>query len=151
MKRLRKPRLESVSGNPVDISSLIDVCFLLLIYFLVTSVILPRESDISMAAGGRITHDVVEVDPLRVTIDASGQIIVIDGISQESLDKDPASRDLPLLVERLKFYKSGLEAAGHKPLVIIHAEDDCPYQRIIDVLNALAGVGIQSATFADPE
>jgi hypothetical protein len=37
----------------LDISSLIDVCFLLLIYFLVTSTITPRETDLGMALARR--------------------------------------------------------------------------------------------------
>ena len=47
-------------GNPeLDISSLIDVCFLLLIYFIVTSTITPREQDLGMwpKLGGRNIPD----------------------------------------------------------------------------------------------
>ena len=39
----------------LDISSLIDVCFLLLIYFLVTTTIQPREQDLRMSLPAAIT------------------------------------------------------------------------------------------------
>ena len=49
MARHRKYEAEEESDPALDISSLIDVCFLLLIYFLVTSTITPRETDLGMA------------------------------------------------------------------------------------------------------
>lgn len=48
MSRQRKHNGEKSTGSMLDVSSLIDVCFLLLIYFLVTSTILPPESDLGM-------------------------------------------------------------------------------------------------------
>ncbi|MBG7607508.1 MAG: biopolymer transporter ExbD [Verrucomicrobia bacterium] len=47
--RYKKSHFESDTEPQLDISSLIDVCFLLLIYFLVTCTIQPREQDLLMA------------------------------------------------------------------------------------------------------
>ena len=49
MARHKRRAKEAASEPELDISSLIDVCFLLLIYFLVTSTITPREQDLGMS------------------------------------------------------------------------------------------------------
>ena len=49
MARHKKFQVEQEPEPELDISSLIDVCFLLLIYFLVTSTITPRETDLGMS------------------------------------------------------------------------------------------------------
>jgi len=152
MKRRLRNRLEADASLGFDISSLIDVCFLLLIYFIVTSVILPRESDLDIGPPGeRPTKWVVTVEPFLITIESSGAVCCGEGAQRELLDSDVSVRELPLLVGQLEFYKSGLEAAGSKPLVVIEAADEASHQRVVDVLNALAEVGIEKVSFRDPQ
>ena len=49
MARHKKYFHENTADPELDISSLIDVCFLLLIYFIVTSSVTIRESDLAMS------------------------------------------------------------------------------------------------------
>jgi biopolymer transport protein ExbD len=65
------------------------------------------------------------------------------------LDSDPASRDLPLLDQRLELYAAAARGAGSQPLVQVRVDDDVPQQRVIDVINAFARKEIQSITFTD--
>ena len=134
----------------LDISSLIDVCFLLLIYFLVTSTITPRESDLGLALPGDPDGaQAPEIDPLYIRIEAGGQIYSGVEAGRQVMDSDPSSRDLPLLGSQLEMYAGAARAAGSTPVVQIDASDDATQQRVVDVLNALAAVNIRSVTFTD--
>ena len=150
MARHRKYEPAEDAEPALDISSLIDVCFLLLIYFLVTSTITPRETDLGMAlpAANPSTEQPV-IEPLFIRIEASGAIYSGVGAGQQPMDSDSSVRELPLLKGQLEMYSSAARAANSKPLVQIYADGNATQQRVIDVLNALAGVQITSVTFTD--
>lgn len=148
----RKYRAEAMEEDEpkLDISSLIDATFLLLIYFLVTTTIQPREQDVPMTLPAAAPSETPpDIEPKLIRIDASGAIYVGQGSSQIPMDSDPSVREVPLLTEDLRVYSEGASAAGTDPLVQLYADGDASQQRVIDVLNALAGVGIQKVTFTD--
>ena len=150
MARHRKHEAAEDANPALDISSLIDVCFLLLIYFLVTSTIKPRESDLGMALpAANPSTEQPDIDPLFIRIEGSGAIYTGTGASQQPMDSDTSVRELPLLSGQLDMYASAARAASATPLVQIYADGDATQQRVIDVLNALAGVNINSVTFTD--
>lgn len=150
MARHKKYQAEEESDPALDISSLIDVCFLLLIYFIVTSTITPRESDLGMALpAANPSTEQPEIEPLFIRIEANGAIFTGVGTSQQPMDSDVSVRELPLLKGQLEMYSSAARAANSKPLVQIYADGAATQQRVIDVLNALAGASINSVTFTD--
>lgn len=150
MARHRKYEAAEEENPALDISSLIDVCFLLLIYFLVTSTISPRETDLGMALPSPMpSTDRSPIDPMFIQIGADGRIFTGTGNAQQPMDTDVGSRDLPLLRSALEIYATAARAADQKPLVQIYAEGEATQQRVIDVLNALAGESITSVTFTD--
>jgi biopolymer transport protein ExbD len=65
------------------------------------------------------------------------------------MDADPSVRDLPLLTADLQTYASAAKSADSKPLVQLYVDSGASQQRVIDVLNALAGVEITNVTFTD--
>jgi biopolymer transport protein ExbD len=133
----------------LDISSLIDVCFLLLIYFMVTATIQPRESDLGMTLPSQAPSDTPpEISPMLIEIQDNGSIIVN---KEEALDLKASGqrRNLPLLEQRLKIYKDGASAANTDPLVQVAVRGEAPQQAVIDVLNCLVGLEIQKVTFTD--
>ena len=133
----------------LDISSLIDVCFLLLIYFLVTTTIQPSESDLQMQLPASApSESVPDIDPMFIRVDSAGAIYQGSGADAEKLDDDPTVRELPRLAERLSVYKStaGLD---NEPLVQIWVDAEAKQQRVIDVLNALAAEEITKVTFTN--
>lgn len=150
MARHRKYEAAEESQPALDISSLIDVCFLLLIYFIVTSTITPRESDLGMALpAANPSTEQPKIDPMFIRIEANGAIYTGIGAAQQPMDSDVGSRDVPLLRSQLELYASAARAADTKPLVQIYVDGQATQQRVIDVLNALAGVNINSVTFTD--
>lgn len=139
-------------GDPaLDISSLIDVCFLLLIYFIVTSTITPRESDLGMAlpASSPPSDSQPKIEPFYIKIDPTGTVYTGVEAAQQAMDSDLSVRELPLLTSQLEMYHNAAKAASSTPLVQICADEGSTQQRVIDVLNALATVGINSVTFTD--
>ncbi len=149
MARHSKPKAAGSSDPALDISSLIDVCFLLLIYFIATSVIAPREQDLPVGLPRPGGDESVATGPMLIRIDSAGTVSAAYGDVVQTLDADPGLRELPLLSAQLEMYVSGVRAAGEMPLVQIDVGESTTQQRVIDVLNALAAVGIRSVTFAD--
>ena len=150
MARHRKRRPYQDDPPKLEISSLIDICFLLLIYFLVTSTLVPRETDLDMRLPAQVLSDATpELDPLFIRIDGNGMIFLNTGPAQETMDTDPDDRDVPMLLSRLRLSADAARSAGETPIVQIYADGNASQQRVIDVLNALAKAGISSVTFTD--
>ncbi len=81
---------------------------------------------------------------MAIRIQADGSIIS-DG---RTLDTDIKRRDLPLLEDKLKQYKSAADLLSTEPYILIYVNDDAQWQRSMDVLNSLAKVGIRSIGIA---
>lgn len=152
MKSRLRSRLASITGAKggdepgFDLSSLIDVSFLLLIYFLVTSTLHPKEADLGMTLGGRhITDLIYEPDPFRVDIDPAGAVIV----SQMVIDASGAGPELPGLKDSLRVYIAAQKIIASEPIVQIYVADGARNQRFIDVLNCVAGERVEKVTFGD--
>lgn len=150
MARHRKFQVEKDAEPELDISSLIDVCFLLLIYFLVTSTITPRETDLGMALpAANPTNEQPEIEPMFIRVDIDGVIYTGVREGQQILDQDTDDRNVPLLDKVLNLYAVNARSAGSNPLVQVYVDLGATQQRVIDVLNSLAGADIKSITFTD--
>ena len=151
MKRRFLKRSQDDSLAVMDISSLVDICFLLLIYFIVTSVITPAERDLPMGPPSQEpTTTLMDLDPLFIHINQTGQVFVDDGSQKMPMDSDSTVRELPLLEDCLRMYQQGANASGQECMVVIDAHDEVTTQRVVDVLNTLAGLDIEKVTFRDP-
>jgi biopolymer transport protein ExbD len=153
MARKRKYRPEADKDPELDISSLVDVAFLLLIYFLVTSTLRPDETDLSIVLPTQVpTENPDKVDPVVIVIGPNGNI-TYDGQDLDNSGTKGADR-LPKLRSLLKEYKQLCDNGGSTPMVTVAADDDGKTQRFIDVVNALASVKIKNITmtgFRDEE
>ncbi len=150
MARHKTILTEPESEPQLDISSLIDVCFLLLIYFLVTSTIAPRETDLALAVpSDKLAEPSSPIEPLFIRVNEQGAVFIGKGVGERPMDADSASRDMPLLASHLDLYQAAARSAGEKPLVQIWVDPGVTQQRVIDVLNALAAAGIANVTFTD--
>jgi biopolymer transport protein ExbD len=146
MARRKKYRPDGQQDPKLDISSCIDIAFLLLIYFITSSSLRPKEADLGMTLPtmDSATSKAKQIDQMNITLNGQGAVIVND----EVLDSDVNSRALPLLLDKLQTYKSAADLSDSKPVVIVAADDSAKGQRFIDVLNALATVGIQNVTLS---
>lgn len=123
--------------DPVlDMSPMIDMSFLLLVYFLVTSTLEPTEADLAMTMPTSMSDgsSKVEIDMMTVEVNAAGHVVLND----EVLDTDATNREVPMLTDRLRTYVESARLTDSEPMVIIAADDAAKGQRFVDVLNALA-------------
>ncbi len=146
----RKRNLNLSDDEPVlDISSLIDVCFLLLIYFLVTSTIQPREQDLPMTLPGGYNPSVNESVQMLIGVKGDGSIVLNMGEDAEVLDQQGIQSELPETRERLKLMNDLAKSSGTELFVQIHTEENVSHQRFIDVLNCLRGVGVNQIAISN--
>ncbi len=142
---------QAEDGSPgLDISSLIDVCFLLLIYFLVATTIQKSERDLplKLPTPPEVELNRPEVEPLLIKVDARGAILVGPEMHAQLLDMDETTRELPLMSGWLRTFADATRAHGKEPAVILSLDRDVRQQRAMDVLNALAGEKIGMVTLA---
>jgi biopolymer transport protein ExbD len=144
MSRIKIRKAPPETDPHLDMSPLIDVAFLLLIYFLVTSTLDPKEADLGMQLPTTVSTSAaeVEVDQMTIEVNGEGHIVVND----ETLDTDIKDRDVPLLSAKVNEYAEAAKLTGSQPIVVVSADDASQSQRFVDVLNALAGAGIKNVT-----
>ncbi|MEM7700076.1 MAG: biopolymer transporter ExbD [Verrucomicrobiota bacterium] len=131
----------------LDISPLIDVAFLLLIYFLVTTTLQKSEADLSLVLPGVEKQDdkEVKIDQMLVHVNQEGVI----SVNKEAVDSDPNDRELPNLTDRLTRYSASAEIANTQTQVIIDCDKEAVGQRFIDVLNVCAKANIKNVSLAN--
>ena len=143
MRRVDHPQIE------LQIAPLIDVCFLLLFFYILTSNPEQPEGTLpSSLPGTAALEEPIEIpDEQRLTVLASGQILV----NEQQFDS-ASSRDLPQLRNFLSRLREAAQAHKGRPLVTIEAADSLPHQRLLEVLNACTQAGIGSVSFStNPE
>lgn len=150
MARHKHYEAEKEAKSTLDVSSLIDVTFLLLLYFLVTCVVRVEETDLALELPRRGTAAPTPMLPLLIRVDAAGQISVGDTAHGHQLaDSDPENRALPLLSRFVEMWSAANRGPGDQPLVQVWADDGARQQRVIDVLNVLAAHKVEAVTFTD--
>ena len=140
-----KLKLPEDEEPELSISPLIDMTFLLLIYFICTCTLITPEADLGIRLPGMVAQatTVDMPDEQIIEVRHNGQVFLND----KEYDK-PSSQDLPELQRVLRSYKAASEASGNQALVTIWAEDDTEHQRVIDVMNACAAAKIKDVSFA---
>jgi len=138
--RKREPESAEISMSPM-----IDMVFLLLVFFLVSSKPIKPEADVGLSLPGTVAQDeVLELpDEQRIVIQSGGQVT----LNEMPMD-DPASRGLPTLLHTLKRFRESTQANQSEAIITIEAADDVLHQRIVDVMNICALAGINGITFA---
>jgi biopolymer transport protein ExbD len=130
----------------MQMGPMIDMVFLLLVFFMVTARPVKQESDISLGLPGTVSaEEAVELpDEQRIRIEDDGSVVLNDSVLGA-----PADSDLAELVATLKRFKESTDANKSEALVTLDAADGTNHQRIVDVLNACARADITGVTFSD--
>ncbi len=130
----------------MQMGPMIDMVFLLLVFFMVTAKPIKPESDIGLSLPGTVAQEESTdiPDEQRIQILADGQVV----LNELKMDSH-ADSTLPTLVATLVRFKKSADAAKAEALVTIDPDNDTTHQRIVDVLNACAKAGITGVTFAD--
>ena len=151
----RKQRAAEPEEEPqMNMSSMMDACFLLLIYFIVaTSLVSEKRLSVSLPGDSVASGTPPPLEPGRVKIDASGAVywngdMPMGGAINPGLDpRTPEyrqERELNELVEALKNLAEAAKAADTNPIVMVEGAPATPHQRIVDVMAALSEAGINT-------
>jgi biopolymer transport protein ExbD len=133
-------------GEPdLDMAPLIDMTFLLLIYFICTCTMIIPEADLSIRLPGMIAQATTVEMPDEQMIEVRKDGVVY--LNDRSFDSATSS-ELPELVSTLTRYRLSTESSGNKALITIMAEGETPHQRVIDVMNACAAAKLKDVSFA---
>lgn len=126
-----------------DITPMIDVVFLLLIYFIWTTDF-TEEADMAIMLPVPNPAQDKSTPPQEHIVDVlpSGQIM-LNGAPMDGLN----SRGMPQLVRTLKRLKSSGHRSGADVAVTIFADSASLHQRSIDVLNACSTAKIKLVSF----
>jgi len=128
----------------LQVSPLIDVVFLLLIYFIVTTDLLNTEADISWILPARTPPDVTIELPFEVII-----MIAADGTVEMGGVTFPAS-DVTLqeLANQVREQKAVAKSQHSVFFVNLLPTKDTVHSRIINVMDACAAAGVENLSFS---
>jgi biopolymer transport protein ExbD len=139
--KLRSKRQQSADSSPgFQIAPMIDVVFVIMLFFMVMAGAVRKEVHQFTRLPGEIppAEDAPPVE-LAIRIDGDGQVL----LNEDPLD-GPGEGMLPQLADQLHLIKTGTDDVS----VAIEAEKDVPYQRVMDVLDAVGLANIRNVTFA---
>jgi biopolymer transport protein ExbD len=139
----RSRRHDEVVGMPMG--PMIDMVFLLLVFFMVTAKPIKQESDLGLGLPGAVAQEEsVDIpDEQRVIIRGDLQVVLND----LELD-DPGSSELPELFATLERFRKAAELSGSKAMLTIAPAKDVPHQRVVDVLNVCGRAQLTNVTFS---
>ncbi len=142
MARLKK-RSENKVGVPI--APMIDVVFLLLIYFMVSSTLERQETDLSFQLPGTVEQETpLDLpDEQIIEIYENGQIVV-----NEYPYDSPDSLQLDELASMLTRFREASSANKTEAIVTIAPANIVAHRQIIKVMDACSFAGIEGVNFA---
>ena len=136
-RRHRRPVIETV----IDITSLVDVVFLLLIFLLVTTTFKSREYAFPLALPTATeTELVLRAERPTIFVSREGQFFLLEIPDDGADPADPAD---PIDREELERRLARFVEREPDAEISIKAEGGTNYQRFVDVLDACRKVGIE--------
>ena len=142
MAKLKK-RVEEKGGVPI--APMIDVVFLLLIYFMVASTLERQEADLSFQLPGTVE----QAEPLDlpdeqiIEIRPDGQVVVND----YPYDRPGASR-FDELASMLTRFREASSANKVEAIITVSPDDAVLHRQIVKVMDACSIAGIEAVNFA---
>jgi len=142
MAQLKKKPEEKIG---VPIAPMIDVVFLLLIYFMVSSTLEQQEADLSFQLPGSVEQD----EPLDlpdeqiIEIREDGQVVVNE-YPYDSPEQDRYSE----LAAMLTRFREASAANKVEAIVTISPAEAVPHAQIVKVMDACSLAGIEAVNFA---
>ena len=144
MTRRRKHKPSAEVNLGFQIAPMIDVVFVIMLYFMVMAGAVQVENAHNTKLPGTVesAESVNLPDEIAVRIEDDGQVY----LNEEPLDT-PDNPALPEFANNLKLLRESSDASKSKVLVTIYANELARYQRVIDVLDALSLAKISDVTF----
>lgn len=129
----------------LQIAPLIDVVFLLLIYFMVTASLIKKEGDISFLLPATMSEPDVKID---VPIEAVIQINADSTVELEGMRFAAEDRVLSDLTNHILGLKLMADSQQSKFFVNLLPAADALHVRVVDVMDACAAANVDTLTFS---
>jgi biopolymer transport protein ExbD len=126
----------------LQIAPLIDVVFLLLIYFMVTASLIKKEGDISFILPANIS-----VPPVDLPIEALIFITANGTVSLDGMEFPPQDAMLDALAVQVAGLKQIADSQDSNFFVTVTPSKDTVHTRVIDVMDACAAAGVEKLSF----
>jgi len=137
----RKSQFRPDSSPGFQIAPMIDVVFVIMLYFMVMAGSVRKEVAHTTQLPGPPTPEMETPDEISIRVAGDGQVTLND----DPLDTAD-STTLPELAAQLRQIKA-TDVSRSGLLVTIDASESVPYQRVVDVLDALSQADIHNVTF----
>ena len=133
------------SSDKMDLTPMIDVVFLLLVFFMVTTQLVKQEADLGIQLPSPAAPKATPELPSKHIIDImpDGSILINGGPTGDDMGKD-----LPGLTNMLASLRLSADRLNKKTVVTIQADPFSPHYRAVDVLNACARANLRYVSFA---
>ena len=128
----------------LQITPLIDVVFLLLIYFMVTSSLIKKEADLSFMLPAKVDTQ----DPISLPIEALIEISDIGDVTMEGVLFGADGNNLDDLVMQLLTLKEAADSSASELIVNILPSDSAQHGRIVKVMDACAAARVKNMSFS---
>jgi biopolymer transport protein ExbD len=128
----------------LQITPLIDVVFLLLIYFMVTSSLIKKEADLSFMLPAKVDTP----DPISLPIEALIEISDTGDVTMEGVLFGADGNNLDDLIMQLLTLKEAAESSASELIVNILPADAARHGRIVKVMDACAAARVQNMSFS---
>ncbi len=127
----------------LQIAPLIDVVFLLLVYFMVTASLVKKEADIAFMLPAQVSQSEPISLPIEVIINIEpGGDVVVEGMLFSRAD-----RELMGLASQLLQLRAAAQSSGSPLVITIAPKDAVMHHRIVEVMNACAMADVKNISF----
>lgn len=146
MSKKKRKEVEAVHLG-FQIAPMIDVVFVIMLFFMVMAGAVQVENELNLKLPGTIAPDtpVEAIEETQVRVLDNGDVLLNDDPMGDGSD----TKLVNLSATMIRLSESS-KAAGSKVVVTIMADEFAPYQRVINVLNALSVARVQNVTFEVP-
>lgn len=128
----RKDRMSAVAE--INITSLLDIVFCLLLIFMITTPLLEQTIPINLPEQSRDTRNTrpEDVKYQALSIDQSGEIFWGEN---------------PVSATRLEELLRGMAAESDPPVISLRGDGKIPYQKVIDIIDMIKRANLSKLSF----
>jgi biopolymer transport protein ExbD len=143
----RKPAEADTVNLGFQIAPMIDVVFVIMLFFMVMAGAVKKEKELKLqlpgVASASSDPSLIPPDEITVAVEESGHVT----LNEEEMDT-PDNHALPNFTANMTRLKKEADQRQGKVLVTIQAQEQAKYERVIDVINAMAKAGVSNLTFS---
>jgi biopolymer transport protein ExbD len=130
-----------------QIAPMIDVVFVIMLFFMVMAGQVQKEQELKLKLPGRAiaSEEVEAIEETQIRVLESGDVLLND----EPMGAPDDARLVEMTATLIRL-KQASDDARSKVVCTIVADEQAPFQRVVDVLNALSVARIANVTFEVP-